>query len=226
MATTKWVLLRAAVGGSLALGLLASAAPAYAALPATSSVRAADGSTAKTTTTKVALSSSECQALGRLAPQKAGAILNDCYATVTMTRSELVTPFAVSAGTSAQVSTAALPPMNGSPCNYRGYQTYTYKWNVGVLYWVGITAKVEVDVCNNLQWDWVRPSWGTLFPITGITSLWYGAYPNIGQWYYYTDTNVGMDYVVSSPVSSMTGGVRWGFDPINMADYGVQQWGG
>lgn len=210
----------------LIIGLM-SAPPAAAATPdpGTSPVSTQpkdDGSTAKTTTATVAISSDQCQALARIAPQEAATILSHCYATVTMTRSALVTPSRNSAK-SNQVVAAGLPAgWNGSPCGYRGYQTYSYKWNQFPAYWVMLTAKVEVDVCNNLQWDWTRTDWGTIWPFS-FTWRWDGARP--GGWNYYTNTYVETDYSIGSTFSSGSGGASWSIDPINMQYYNVQKWG-
>lgn len=201
-------------GALLVSGLVA--VMALTAVPtATLAASPADPTMAHVSTTTVALTQAQCQVLAKADPQHAATILKDCSVTVTAKIGALVT-----AGVSPSVRSQAVA---AASCAYHGYSDATYTWTYFPGYWVSVSAKYELDYCNNVMWDWVTCDEGWAFPWT-ITEKWCDAYPAKHAWYYYKNTDVGINYIAVAPYAGLSHGARWGVNPITYTWYGLQQW--
>ena len=187
---------------------------ALAVLPASSFAAASPdpGSKTQVYTQTIPIPQDQCQAMADADPQHSSAILSHCY----VTRTTTVSPLTIVTRSSSGVQAAA-----ASGCQGLATGSSTNDWGMWRL---TVTAQYWVDICNNnVRWNWVHCDWAWVFPWT-LNVTWCGAYPGTGVYRWYQNTNVGINYVASTPLGGASHGFRWGIRPNPYSYWGIFSW--
>ncbi len=172
-------------------------------------------STVQVFTQTIPIPQAECQARADAYPSMASIILANCKHTITMTLGPL--------------TKVKAPATGGAMSMAAGCYLTASTWgsltdNQFPLWSMTVGATMNFDSCNDVQWTSVTPDWTTWGPVS-ISPGWNGAYPSLRTYYYYTGTNVGINYVVSIPmIGQKTHGIRWGANPITNRYYNPFFW--
>lgn len=166
------------------------------------------------TKARIPLTQPECAALQQLAP---GA---ECA---------LIMTVAISPAPGGATALAVAPAVQAAACTPQWYPNNTMALGLQAaggnwIWWVKTTANFDADRgCGNIRWNWVTPDFFAQIGVS-IDITWSGAYPGLGQSYYYTTTNEGANFIVSFLGGSQSKGFRAGFDPYGWQLYNFFSW--